>query len=115
MTDPKELPDIRDIVKALLNRQNSTMHKASKRMGRSHNFLTLALRDRNPRIGLLLDLSEEVGTNLLNYYLDQMPPSVRLTARDIVARDEITALKAELETVKTENARLWGVIEKRMG
>jgi hypothetical protein len=113
MTDPKELPDIRDAVKALLMKQNKSMHMASRRMGRSHNFLSLTLRDRNPRIGLLIDLSEELGTNLLNYYLDHMPPSVRLTARDVAHREEINALKAELERVKEENAKLWGVIAGR--
>jgi hypothetical protein len=108
-----ELPDLLIAVKTLLLKQNKFMHMASKGMGRSPYYLTVALRDRNPRIGLLMYLSEELGTNLLNYYLDHMPPSVRLTARDVAHREEINALKAELERVKEENAKLWGVIAGR--
>lgn len=113
MTDPATLPDIRTIVLSLLKKQGRTLSRASQGMGRSAYYLSVALRDRNPRIGMLMDLSDELGTNLLGYYQDHMPPGVRYTPRDVAYQQEIKALKAELETVKAERDKYWAVIAGR--
>lgn len=89
------------------------MRHASMRMGKSANYLTQALKGENPRISMLLELSREININLLNLYLPLLPDAIRPTPTEQALRQENEALRAELEKVKEENARLWGVIEKR--
>lgn len=108
-----ELPDLTELIKGRLKRRGHGLTKASVHMGRPRNYLSRALRQRDLRISHLIELSALLGENLLVQYVDTLPPSCRTTPAEVALQTELDTLKAELERVKEENAKLWGVIAGR--
>lgn len=109
----KPLPAIRDLVHHLLYMQGRGMRHASKRMGRSANFLSEALKGGKPRIDLLLHLSRELNHNLLNLYMPLLPDHLQTTPAEAALKDQVAALKAELEKTMQERDKYWAVIAGR--
>lgn len=107
------LPDINRLVGALLKQRGSSLRRQSLRMGQSHNYLGTALKRRNLPIGLLLELSNTLGVNLLEAYLSLLLPYVRPTAVERDLHQRINDLTAELQRVTEERDRYWRVIEKK--
>jgi hypothetical protein len=110
-----KMPDIRAHIAGMAHKRNYTLTKMSRAMGRNSNYLHQALSKGDPRIGLLMQLSEMLHHNLLEPYLALMPPTIGPTAAERDLIQQLAAKTAELETVKAERDRLWGVVEKRMG
>ncbi len=110
-----QLPNLLNVVNGLAKNRGITLRSICIRMNRQHNFLNSHLRTNNPRIDVLLELSDLLNVNLLEAYLPLLQPKVRPTAleRDLIR--QLAERTAELETVKAERDRLWGVVEKRMG
>lgn len=115
MDKKPEFPSLHKVVESLLKGRGSSLAKASLKMGRASNYLTIRLKSNNPNIGLLVDLSNLVGINLLEAYLPFMAPEVRHTAVERELMQQLAAKNAELETVKTERDKYWGLLEKRGG
>ncbi|MCF8256392.1 MAG: hypothetical protein K9J06_02500 [Flavobacteriales bacterium] len=113
MTKRTTLPDINRLVGTLLQQRGSSLRAQSLKMGQSHNYLGTALKRKNLPIGLLLELSNALGVNLLEAYLHLLQPLVRPTAveRDLLQR--LNDLTAELQRVTEERDRYWKVVERR--
>lgn len=110
-----ELPDLLSVINTLAKHNGTSLKSICKRMGRQHNFLHTHLRTKNPRIDVLMELSDLMNVNLLEAYLPLLQPTVRPTAveRDLI--QQLAAKTAELETVKAERDKYWGLLEKRGG
>jgi len=108
-------PDLLGAINAMAKSKGTSLKAICQRMDRPHNFLHTHLRTNNPRIEVLLELSDLMNVNLLETYMALLKPTVRTTAveRDLI--QQLAAKTAELETVKAERDRLWGVLEKRVG
>ena len=110
-----QLPNLLNVINGLAKNRGITLRSICISMNRQHNFLNSHLRTNDPRIDVLLELSDLLNVNLLEAYLPLLQPKVRPTAleRDLIR--QLAERTAELETVKAERDRLWGVVEKRMG
>jgi len=114
LNKPK-MPEIRAHIAGMAHKRNYTLTKMSRAMGRNSNYLHQALSKGDPRIGLLMQLSDMLQQNLLEPYLALLPPTIGPTAAERELIQQLAERTAELETVKAERDRLWGVVEKRMG
>lgn len=107
------LPDMNRVVGAILKQRNSSLRAQSLQMGHNHNYLNLALRRRHLPMDLLLDLSNALGVNLLEYYTPLLHAHVRPTAAERDLHRQLADLRAELDRVTEEKDRYWRVIERR--
>lgn len=93
--EPSALPDMANIVKGFANTQSSNRARVAKALGMSSATLNGLLKGRNPRIELLLALSQGLEFNLLDLYLPLLPERLRQT-------NETRALQAQLEQLQEE-------------
>ncbi len=101
---PSELPDIANAFKAFANSKNSNRSRVAKALGLPQATLANLLKSRNPRIELLLALSEGLEHNLLSLYLPLLPERLRET-------DETRALREKVEQLEEEKQALQLKIE----
>lgn len=113
-TDVTALPAVLEHVRhrAALNRR--TLTSIERQMGLSHNSLYRQLNGRDPRIGLLVELSRELNHDLLQLYRPLLPANLHTTEREAQLQQQIDSLQAELEKLKKENAKLWAVMAGRV-
>lgn len=109
------LPDINKLATVLLKQRGSSLRRQSLKMGQSHNYLGTALKRKNLPIGLLLELSNALGVNLLEAYLHLLHAHVRPTAVERDLLQKMADQTAELQRVTEERDRYWKVIEGRVG
>jgi lambda repressor-like predicted transcriptional regulator len=113
MKKKNELPDINKLVGLLLKQRGSSLRRQSLKMGESHNYLGTSLKRKNLPIGLLLELSESLGVNLLEAYLHMLPPHVRPTAAERDLMQRINDLATELLRAKEERDLYLRLLEGR--
>lgn len=110
-----ELPDMSKLVGALLKQRGSSLRKQSLKMGYSHGYLINALQRKNLHIGLLLELSNVLDINLLEYYLPHLKEHLRTTAAERELVQKMNDQTAQLLRITEERDRYWKVIEGRAG
>ncbi len=95
-------PNLLGFLNARAKSKGTSLKAICKQMDRPHNFLHTHLRTNNPRIQVLLELSDLINVNLLETYMALLKPTVRPTAveRDLVR--QLAEKTAELEAVKAE-------------
>lgn len=120
MNEKIVLPNVSKLLSGWLKREGRSMSRVSVEMGHSTNYLGLALGGGNPRVELLIRLSNLTGINLLDMYMELLSPELRATAGDRelrreieVLRTELVATQAELEATKAERDKYWEVIARR--
>jgi hypothetical protein len=64
-----QLPNLLNVVNGLAKNRGITLRSICISMNRQHNFLNSHLRTNNPRIDVLLELSDLLNVNLLEAYL----------------------------------------------
>jgi hypothetical protein len=109
----EQQPDVTEGLRAIAFRQGTSLSKLSKEMGQAANYIALHLKQGNPRVMLLVDLSTRLNVNLLEAYLDLLPDAVRATGAEAQLALENAKLKKELEEVKAERDKYWSAIENR--
>lgn len=82
-------------------------------MHRNRNYLQQILSRGHVKASTLLELSDVLHVNLFEYYLDQLPESKRITQREKMMKEKISALEKELETVKAERDKYWEAVRSR--
>ena len=108
-----ELPDLLNVVKALVTGQATTMSALSRAMKKDHTYVNRNLHKRDPTVGFVTELSTMLGTNLFELYGQNLPPDLRATDAERALRAELEAMSKELERVKAENEKLWGAVTGR--
>lgn len=116
---PHDLPDIANAVKAFADTQNSNRARVAKALGTSSATLAALLKGRNPRIEMLLALSEALEFNLLDLYMRLLPERLRATTetRQMAEQmeglqQEMDALRHELDSVKRERDLLLSLMQR---
>ncbi len=108
----KELPDIAAIARNWAKYKGTSLRSISRKLKKNPQYLHQNLHSRDVRPSVLLALSDFLGKNLFEYYLELLPPNVRPTAREKELIQEIEALKKELKRVGEERDRYWEKIGK---
>ena len=108
----KELPDMPAIARNWAKYKGTSLNAISRKLKKSSNYLHSNLRTRDVRPSVLLALSDFLGENLFEYYLELLPEHVRPTAREKELLKEIEALKKELKRVGEERDKYWEKIGK---
>ncbi|MCF8278448.1 MAG: hypothetical protein K9J17_17100 [Flavobacteriales bacterium] len=113
-----ELPDLKNLVKVFANTQNSNPARVAKAMGVTSSNLNDRTKGRNPRIEMLLALSEALEYNLLDFYLRLLPERLRSTTETRQLEQQIEelqaqhlALKQELESTTRERDLLFSLMQ----
>ena len=109
----QKLPDVHTHVCYVAAKANVTLASVARSEQRDKHFYQRALQGGNPRIEVLIELSRDLNHNLLHLYLPLLPTNIRPTPAEAAIRQENEALRAELEKLKQENAKLWGVVAGR--
>jgi transcriptional regulator with XRE-family HTH domain len=99
---PTDLPDIGASVRALAEARGSNMARVARAVGLSQSGLNKLLAVRNPRIGLLMDLSRAVQFNLMDMYLQLQPEHLRITQGTRLLQQQVQQLEQELAAVRAE-------------
>jgi lambda repressor-like predicted transcriptional regulator len=105
-------PDMLNIITGWAKMRGTSLRKLSLKMHRNENYLQQILSKGEVKASVLLTLSDVLHVNLFEYYLDQLPESKRITQREKMMKEKITALEKELETVKAERDKYWSAISK---
>ena len=69
-------------------------------MGMSRSALANLLKSRNPRIELLVALSQSVEYNLLEFYISLMPERLRGTTETRKLQEQLDQMEEEKETLQ---------------
>ncbi len=112
MEEKKTLPNLLETVKGYAKLRGRSLKKISLGMGKSPNYLTQKLKNQNPDILILLELSELLNLNLVEHYTTLLPPALQTTHRERALLIELEQLKKELLTLKAERDKYWEVISK---
>jgi DNA-binding phage protein len=99
---PTDLPDIAANVRAFAESRGSNMARVAKALGLSQSGMFKLLMGRNPRIGLLMDLSRAVQFNLMDMYLQLQPEHLRITQGTRLLHQQVQQLEQELAAVRAE-------------
>jgi lambda repressor-like predicted transcriptional regulator len=113
MKPTTELPNLSKHIAAVLKQRGTSMRILSKYLGYTPNYLTNALKGKNPRIEMLIALSNLMGMNLIDSYSYLLDPANRATAQERLLQQKIEQLTTELETVKAERDKYWEVVAKK--
>jgi len=109
----EQQPELLEGLRAIAFRQSTSLRKLSLEMGQTANYITLHLKNGNPKVMLLVELSAKLHVNLLEAYLPLLPAEVRATEAEAQLALENAKLKKELEEVKAERDKYWSAIENR--
>lgn len=116
--EPSALPDIANAIKAFADTQNSNRARVAKALGLSSSALAYLTKGRNPRIELIVALSEALEFNLLDLYLRLLPERLRATTETRLleqqlnhSQQEKNALQQELDLVKRERDLLLSLMQ----
>lgn len=116
---PEGLPDIANAVRAFADTQNSNRARVAKAIGISSSALAALIKGRNPRIELLLALSEALEFNLLDLYMRLLPERLRATTETRQMAEQMAemqrqkeALRQELDSVKRERDLLLSLMQR---
>jgi hypothetical protein len=116
-SDPKKkapkkpnLPNVLAHVAGAAHKRNYTLTRMSRAMGRNSNYLHQALGKGDPRIGLLLQLSEMLHQNLLEPYLALLPPTIGPTEAERELQKQVDDLSARLAATEAERDKYWQAI-----
>lgn len=113
LKNKKELPDMNAIARNWAKYKGTSLRAISRKLKKSPQFLHQNLRTRDVRPSVLLALSDFLGENLFEYYLELLPEHIRPTAREKELQKQIEELQNELKRVGEERDRYWQVIENR--
>lgn len=102
------------VVASLLKQRGSSLRKQSLKMGYSHGYLINALQRKNLHIGLLLELSNALNINLLQFYLPHLHEHLRPTTAERELMQKLADQGAELQRITEERDKYWKVIEGRV-
>lgn len=115
------LPRLEMVVQHVAKDQQRSIRHFSDVIGLSPTSLGRILRRRDPSISLLIGLSEALGHNLLDMYLQLLPEHLRDTQQthqmqqqldDMAA--QMDALRAELDTAKQHCDIYREMVQKRI-
>lgn len=115
MSTKNEYPNLSSVVATLLKQQGGSLRSHSLKMGQASNYLSTNLRANNPRISLLIELSNALDYNLLEAYRPFLKPEVASTAVERDLKQKMNDLTAELLRVTEEKDRYWAVIASKAG
>lgn len=108
----KELPDMAAIGRNWAKYKGTSLRSISRKLKKSPAFLRQSLSSRDVRPSVLLALSDFLGVNLFEYYLELLPEHVRPTTREKELQRKIEELENELHRVGEERDRYWEKIGK---
>jgi len=100
------------VVKALAQRNETTVHHLSQIMGNDGSFLSRALRRKDHHISLLIAISIHLQTNLLENYFSLLPEHLRITRREKELMQQLAESQQQLADVTKERDWLKEVIAK---
>ena len=109
----KDLPDMAAIGRNWAKHKGTSLRSISRKLKKNPDFLRQSLSTRDARPSVLLALSDFLGVNLFEYYLELLPPHIRPTSREKELEKQLEALRNELKRVEQERDRYWRVIENR--
>jgi len=109
----EQQPELLEGLSVIALSQGTSLSTLSKEMGQASNYLRWHLKQGNPKVMLLVELSTRLNVNLLEAYLPLIPAAVRATEAEKQLALEKEALQKELEKVTAERDKYWGVIENR--
>jgi hypothetical protein len=109
----KDLPDIAAIGRNWAKHKGTSLRSISRKLKKNPDFLRQSLSTRDARPSVLLALSDFLGENLFEYYLELLPEHVRPTAREKELQRKIEVLEKELKRVGEERDRYWEVVRWR--
>lgn len=107
-----ELPDINAIARNWAKYKGTSLNAISRKLKKHDAYLHQNLVSRNPRPSVLIALSDFLGVNLFEYYLELLPEHVRPTTREKELQRKIEELENELHRVGEERDRYWEKIGK---
>lgn len=102
-----ELPDINSIARNWAKHNGTSLRSISRKLKKSENYLHQILIKRDVRPSVLIALSDFLGVNLFEYYLELLAPPVRATLREKQLQQELEQLQNELQKKQAECERLW--------
>jgi transcriptional regulator with XRE-family HTH domain len=102
-----QLPDIAAIARNWAKYKGTSLRSISRKLKKNPQYLHQNLHSRNPRPSVLLALSDFLGVNLFEYYLELLPEQVRPTTREKELQKQIDDLKNELKRVEEERDKYW--------
>jgi transcriptional regulator with XRE-family HTH domain len=114
MDTKPEYPNLNKVVASLLKQRGSSLSKTSVKLGKAKNYLTVKLRSKNPNIGLLIDLSNLIGVNLLEAYRSFLAPDVRHSVHERDLMMQLSKQAEEILKLTEERDRYWKVIENKV-
>jgi DNA-binding transcriptional MerR regulator len=103
----KNLPDMPAIARNWAKYKGTSLKSISRKLKKNPEFLRQNLSTRDARPSVLLALSDFLGENLFEYYLELLPPHVRPTAREKELQKQIDELQKELKRVGEERDKYW--------
>jgi|GEM_PF-892587 len=109
VSKPK-MPNMLAHIAGLAHQRNYTLSKMSRGMGKSSNYLHQALAKGDPRVGLLLQLSDMLQHNLLEPYIALLPPTVGPTETELALKQQIAELSARLVATEAERDKYWEAV-----
>jgi hypothetical protein len=112
-TKHPQLPDMLTIVKGWAKVKGTSLRKLALKTGKSKTYYNKMLKKGDPKASLLLTLTDILHINLFEYYLDLLPEHKRITQREKMMKEKITALEKELEQVKAERDKYWEAVRSR--
>ena len=101
------------VVKALAQRNETTVHHLSQIMGNDGSFLSRALRRKDHHISLLIAISIHLQTNLLENYFPLLPEHLRITRREKELMQQLADAQQQLADVVKERDWLKEVVARK--
>ncbi len=101
------------VVKALAQRNETTVHHLSQIMGNDGSFLSRALRRKDHHISLLIAISIHLQTNLLENYFPLLPEHLRTTRREKELLQQLADAQQQLADVVKERDWLKEVVARK--
>lgn len=99
---PNALPDFDAAVKEFSITKNTNRARLAKVLGMSSPTLTGMIKGRNPRIELLLALSEALQVNLFDLYLRLLPEHLRATTETRQLQEQLDQMTKEKDALEAK-------------
>jgi len=99
-----ELPNLTIPVQEARRRSLLSQRELTARLGVARSTLRRRLQSGDVNAALLIAFSEQLGVNLLEFYLPCLPEQLRITGRERKLREKIEALQRENQKLNEKMA-----------
>ena len=106
-------PDHRAFISSRIRAKKISMRQISLQWGHAENYVARALADPDPRIGLLLQLSDTLRENLLEPYVKSLDPTLRPTAAERQLQQQLSDTQLQLMRITEERDRYWEALKNK--